>query len=86
MNGDLLKEAHALVNAERQEDYGNPVESFARIAVLWSAYFDRHVTAKDVAICMALLKLSREAHRHKHDNLLDAAAYIGLASDMGALQ
>ena len=86
MNGDILKEAHALINAERQDDYGSPVESFARIAVLWSAYLDRHVTAKDVAICMALLKLSRESHRHKKDNLLDACGYLGLAADMEALK
>ena len=82
MNGDILKEAHALVNAERQDDYGSPVESFTRTAALWSAYLGHPTTAKDVAICMVLLKLSREAHHHKWDNLLDAVGYLALASDM----
>ena len=82
MNGDILKEAHALINGERQGDYGRPAESFARIAALWSAYLGRPTSARDVALCMALLKLSRESHHHKHDNLLDAAGYIALASDM----
>lgn len=81
-NGIILLEAHALINAERQESYGAPVESFCRTARLWSAYLGHSVTAKDVAACMALLKLSREAHQHKRDNLLDAAGYIGLAADM----
>ena len=34
------------------------------------------------AVLMALLKLGREAHSHKPDNLIDAAGYIGLAADM----
>lgn len=85
-NGNILLEAHALINAERQDDYGSPAESFARIAALWSAYLGHTVTGKDVAVCMALLKFSREAHSHKRDNLLDAAGYIGLAADMEAEQ
>ena len=79
--GSILLEAHALVNQGRQADYGAPAESFARIARLWSVYLGREITGKDVAMCMALLKISREAHCHKRDNLLDAAGYIGLAAD-----
>ena len=82
MNGDILKEAHALINGDRQASYGSPAENFARIATMWSAYLGFNVTCKDVAVCMALLKLAREANRHKRDNLLDAAAYVALASDM----
>lgn len=85
-NGNILLEAHALINADRQGDYGPPAASFARTAALWSAYLGRTVTGKDVAVCMALLKFSREANRHKADNLIDAAGYIGLAADMEAEQ
>jgi hypothetical protein len=85
-NGAILLEAHALINAERQGDYGPPAASFARIAALWSAYLGHTITGKDVAVCMALLKFSREAHNHRRDNLLDAAGYIGIAADMGAGQ
>ena len=31
---------------------------------------------------MALLKIGREAHAHKLDNLVDAAGYIALAEDV----
>lgn len=85
-NGDILLKAHGLINAERQGDYGPPAASFVRIAALWSAYLGHAVTAKDVAMCMALLKVAREANRHKADNLIDAAGYIGLAADMEAGQ
>ena len=81
-NGTILQEAFALINTERQQDYGTPAENFTRIAFLWSMYLGVPVTAKDVCICMTLLKIAREAYSHKHDNILDAAAYLGLASDM----
>ncbi|MDR0477673.1 MAG: DUF6378 domain-containing protein [Desulfobulbaceae bacterium] len=80
-NGSILLKAHALINGERQADYGDPADSLNRIAELWSVYLDKTVTGKDVAMCMALLKISRESHEHKRDNLLDAAGYIGLAAD-----
>ena len=85
-NGKILLDAHDLINAERENDYGSPAESFARIAALWSSYLKHPITGKDVAICMALLKFSRESYCHKLDNLLDAAGYIGLAADMEAGQ
>ncbi len=85
-NGAILLEAHTLINAEGQGDYGPPAASFARIAALWSAYLGHAVTGKDVAMCMALLKVAREANRHKADNLIDAAGYIGIAADMEAGQ
>ena len=84
MNGRILQKALGLINGPRQDDYGPPNESFARIAALWSLYLRRPVTGIDVAMCMALLKLGREAYCHKPDNLIDAAGYIGLAADLEA--
>ena len=86
MNAVILRDALSLVNADRQDDYGTPAASFQRIAALWSAYLCHPVSCRDVACCMALLKLAREAHGHKRDNLLDAAGYIGLAADMAELE
>jgi hypothetical protein len=82
MNGHILLAAHGLLNGPRQNAYGPPAESFGRTAALWTAYLGRAVSGKDVAVCLALLKLSREAHRHTTDNLLDAAGYLGLAADL----
>lgn len=81
-NGAILLEAHSLINGERQGEYGEPCESFRRIAAMWSAYLGKEVTGHDVGCMMALLKLARDANRHKPDNLIDAAGYIGLAADL----
>jgi hypothetical protein len=81
-NGDILLAAHAVINKGRQGTYGPPNNPFARTAALWTAYLNNYVAPKDVAVCLALLKLSRESFKHKTDNLLDAAGYIGLAQDL----
>lgn len=82
MNGNILSEAQALITGDRRAEYGAADASFGRIATMWTAYLGRPVTGHDVACMMALLKLAREAHCHKADNLIDAAGYIGLAGDM----
>ncbi len=85
-NGAILHTAFDLVNADRQDDYGSPAASLARVAAMWTAYLEQPVSSHDVALLLALLKIAREANRHKADNLIDAAGYIGLAADMAALE
>lgn len=80
-NGAVLLEAEKLINAERRGDYGDAQTSFRKIAAMWTTYLGYPVSPKDVAICMALLKVCRESNAHKHDNLVDMAGYIGLASE-----
>lgn len=73
----LASEALLLVNGDRQKDYGNPKDSFNRIAGLWSAYLGCHVSAKDVARMMTLLKISRLKSTPDHeDSMIDAIGYI----------
>lgn len=83
-NGVILQEAFRLINGERQSEYGEPCESFRRVAAMWSAYLGIEIDGHDVACLMVLLKIVRERHAHKADNLIDAAGYIGLAGDMAA--
>lgn len=85
-NGAVLRVAYELVNSNRQDDYGSPAASLTRIAAMWTAYLEQPVNARDVALLLALMKIAREAHRCKEDNLIDAAGYIGLAADMAALE
>lgn len=65
-----------LVDGDRQADYGPPEENMRRIGLAWSAILDTPVGPEQVALCMAALKLVREAHRHKSDNIVDAHGYI----------
>ena len=72
---NILEEANSLVNGDRQTDYGHPADDFARTAQMWSAILGIEVTAKQVGLCMCALKISREVHRPKRDNLTDLAGY-----------
>ena len=81
--GELLDEAKALVCGDRNAQYGDPRPNHERIAALWSAYLGRTVTAHDVAMCMVLVKVARDAHHPKRDNLVDVAGYARTAERLG---
>lgn len=68
--------------ADREKTYGTPQENFARIALLWRAQFGWDVKPADVAQAMVLMKLARERNGHRDDNLVDAAGYAALASEV----
>lgn len=81
--GAVLDEARKTINGDRQDAYGNPEDSFSRIAELWTAYLDKYVSPQDVAIMMALLKIARQkAGKGKRDNFVDMCGYAALAADM----
>lgn len=89
--GRVLAEAINTINGQRQDSYGNPEDSFERIANLWDAYLtgkyksEIDLTAEDVALMMTLMKIARMMTGSGHrDSYIDAAGYIGLAADMGA--
>lgn len=68
---------------ERGRDYGSPETNLGRTAALWSAYLGQPVTTEQVAVCMALVKVSRMAASYKADNYLDAKAYLEIAQQVG---
>lgn len=73
----ILAEAEDLISTERQEAYGHPADNFANIAAFWSVILKTDVLPRDVGLCMAALKIAREAHMPQRDNLRDAAGYLG---------
>lgn len=75
----ILTEAQRLVYGPREASYGHPHTDFNRTAKIWSAILDTEVTAKQAALCMVGVKLSREVHRPKTDNLVDLAGYAAVA-------
>ena len=76
----ILTEAQRLVHGARQEKYGHPADDFGRTAALWSAILGVPVTAKQAALCMVAVKLSRECNEHSRDNLVDGAGYFEVAN------
>ena len=77
---NILKEADQIVNQrseEKQRMYGPFEDSMELAAKIASLTTGKNIEAKDMYLCMVALKLSREAHSHKEDNLLDCVAYLG---------
>lgn len=75
MTENILEEANRIVAGDRQADYGHPYYDFSRTAALWSVVLRDTVTPEQVALCMMMVKVSREVHQHGHDNLVDIAGY-----------
>lgn len=80
----VLQEADQLVNGDRQKDYGHPLDNFTDIADMWSVVLRKvrggkegflPITPQEVALCMDLLKVSRERNTPKRDNRVDGPGY-----------
>lgn len=81
---EILREAAHLVNRDRAKEYGPPEENFLRIAAGWSVILGTAVTAEQVGLCMAWLKIARIAGdgQASRDSYTDAAAYMALAGEL----
>jgi hypothetical protein len=75
MSESILLEADRLVNGDRQESYGHPIDDFSRTAQMWSAILGTPVTAEQVGLCMCAVKISRQCNRPKRDSMVDLAGY-----------
>ena len=79
----FLSEAIRLSGTDRQKDYGDKVENHNNIAKLWSAYKDVEITAHDVAIMIALLKVARtKIGSVSKDTYIDMSAYGAIAGEI----
>ncbi len=72
----ILQEAQRLVHGDRGEAYGHPHEDFSRTGRMWAAILGvPHVSAVQVGLCMAAMKISRQCNKPKRDNMTDLAGY-----------
>lgn len=80
LRGTILLDALRTINGERQNDYGDPEDSFNVIARLWSVYLDTEIMPANVAHMMILLKIARGMR--KRDNWIDIAGYAALGYEL----
>jgi hypothetical protein len=80
----LLQRANELISGDRQTDYGNKLQNFSQIAMLWQGTLatklqrGAHITPEDVALLMMQVKIARLAKNPDHeDSILDVAGYAG---------
>lgn len=89
---DVFEEARNIISGDRQDDYGNPEDSFSLISDFWDIYIyhkytknsnvELNITPKDVGIMMVLLKIARSVGQNdKHDNYVDAIGYLGIVDE-----
>lgn len=79
---EVLAEAKKCVCGDRENDYGTPENSFAKIAALWTAYKEIKFSPKDVAMMLALLKVARIHSGDKADSFVDLAGYAACAGEI----
>jgi hypothetical protein len=75
-----MAEANALVNGDRQAAYGSPLQSYEAQAKVWSGILadklTSDLTAEEVVLLLAAMKLRRQAHKPKRDNVVDTHGYL----------
>ena len=82
----VLAEALRITSTERHDDYGHPADDFARTADMWTGILAGKlsdgvcISAMDVPLCMIAVKLARQSHCHRRDNLVDIAGYARTAA------
>lgn len=73
--GNCLAEAAEIVDGPRRANYGHPAENHTRTAMMFTAFLGIQVTPRMVCMLNALQKISRDANRPIHDNLVDLAGW-----------
>lgn len=74
-NETICQEADRLVSHDRQQTYGHPKQNFSDIADGWNVIAKDGITPEKVGLMMIWVKVCRELHLHKKDNLVDICGF-----------
>ena len=80
------------VTEERAESYGNTVDSFKRIAAVWSAWitakkgYPVNIDEVDVAEMLSIFKRLRAINSYNFDNGVDGCNYMEIAGALDSLR
>jgi uncharacterized protein DUF6378 len=81
IRGEVLNEARALIEGDRNKTYGSPTQNFQNTADIWNVLLGhklkggQKIEAYEVATLMVALKLARTVAEPKRDNFVDMAGY-----------
>lgn len=89
-NKKLSVKAAEIVNGERQDDYGHPLTNHERIAAIWNVVLgpklSSPITPREACLCMIGVKMAREVHKQKHDNIMDIVGYCNCIEEIDKVQ
>ena len=78
----IIDEAKEIRGGSRQSDYGDCVANMQRISEIATLINGKKLTPKECTIVLIAVKLSREAFRHKKDNLVDLIGYTDILNEV----
>jgi len=76
---DILKKAQEIIQGRKEEkerQYGPMSLCNKKAAEIAEILCNKRISVRDIYMMQIALKLARESHSHKEDNLLDLVAYI----------
>jgi hypothetical protein len=76
---NILEQARGIIydkSEEKERQYGDFFENMEDAAKIASVMSKKQLTAEDIYHALIGLKFARESFNHKHDNMLDAIAYL----------
>lgn len=82
---EILDAAKKCVCGQREQDYGSPESNFQLIADLWRTYLGVNISATDVAMMMALMKIARIKNGGgTGDSFVDLAGYAACGGEINS--
>jgi DNA-binding protein H-NS len=84
MEDNILRRAEEIVynrSEERTRQYGDFQQSMERATNIFNLISKQEIKIEDMYLAMVAMKLARQQHSHKEDNLLDAVAYMAKLND-----
>jgi len=75
----LPRDALHTMTGPRMDTHGDPHDTLARVAQMWTGYLGKDVHPTDVAQMMVMVKQARSRAAYDRDHYLDAVAYLLLA-------
>ena len=87
MNRDeTLEKALDIIQGDRHNEYGPAQGHFKEAASVWSLIMKKEVTASQVILCLAALKLVRLSTKNDHqDSWVDLAGYAALGNEVSSV-
>lgn len=80
---EILDAASACVTVDRAATHGDIENNFGTIAAYWSVHLDANVSAADVAVMMAMVKMARIKTSPRHvDHWVDIAGYAACGGEI----
>lgn len=82
---ETLEKAKDCVCGRRENEYGSPEDNFSTIADFWSIYLGTDISASDVSMMMALLKIARiRTGTATDDSYVDIAGYAACGAEINS--